>query len=608
VWEDNKEQTIKSFAFETAPGETASGETASGETASGETASGDSSAPATPQTSYLVLAFDYAGMAAGDQLRARQEAARFIDANAGPDHLMAVADFYGGFRIVQGFTGNAGRLKDVVNGPRSSVTSANNAAAGTSASADLGSRDMFRSLQRLASDLGSVPGRKTIVLLTGSLTVGSSQQRAMTEAIAACSKSNVVVYPIDVRDASPQGAFSAENASAARGGRGGGGRGRGPAGDADPGASLDPGGVSQQVLFALANGTGGFVIRNAGELPAGLQKIGQEQREYYVLSYTPPESKEGTCHNLRVRVDRSGTTVRARSSYCTGKTRDLVTGSAAEKDLVNRAAAAQAGNIDASMQLPFFYVGPNTARVHVAMNIAPDAVKFERKKGVSHAEVNVLGIASTSQGEDEGATGARFNDTVTLDLDDAELQKWKEKPLHYEKEFKIAPGQYKFTVVFNSGGESFGRLEQPLRIDPYQAGQLALSAVAFGKEVHNAGDAGAALFIDRTPLVTGGLELTIAGSNVFTKAEQAFCYFEVYTPDPANPGTAGVRVVDAKTDELKWDGGAIKLGPLSGGKSTIPVGLNLPIASFAPGSYRLEITAAAGADKSVRRTGDFEVK
>ncbi len=389
-----------------------------------------------------------------------------------------------------------------------------------------------------------------------------------------------------------------------------GGRGRGgPAGDADPGASLDPGGVSQQALFALAGGTGGFVIRNAGELPAGLQKIGQEQTEYYVLGYTPPESKEGTCHTLRVRVDRSGAAVRARSSYCTGKAQDLLTGNAAEKDLVNRAAAAQAGNIDASMQLPFFYVGPNTARVHLAMNIAPEAVKFERKKGVSHAEVNVLGIASTSQGEgeDEGATGARFNDAVTLDLDDAELQKWKEKPLHYEKEFKIAAGQYKFTVVFNSGGESFGRLEQPLRIDPYQAGQLALSAVAFGKEVHNAGDAGAALFIDRTALTTGGFELTPAGSNVFTKAEQAFCYFEVYTPDPANPGAAGVRILDAKKDELKWDGGAIKLSPLGGGKSTIPVGLNLPIASLAPGSYRLEITAAA-ADKSVRRTADFDVK
>ncbi len=584
VWEDNKEQTIKSFAF--------------------ETAARDAAASAAPQTSYLVLAFDYADMGASDQLRARQEAVRFIDANTGPDRLMAVADFDGGFRIAQGFTANAGRLKDVINGPKSSTASVNNAAAGTSASADLGGRNILQSLRGLALNLGSVPGRKIIVLLTGSLT----QQLALPEAIAACSKSNVAVYPIDVRDASLQGAFSAENGTTGRvGGRGGavGGRNRGPAGDADPSAALDPGGASQQVLFALASGTGGFVIRNAAELPGGLEKIGHEQTEYYVLSYTPSESKEGSCHSLRVKVDRAGAAVRARSSYCTGKALEMLTGSAADRDLVRRAATAQAGNIAASMQLPFFYVGPNTARVHMAMDIAPDTVKFERKKGVSHAEINVVGIASTSQGEDEGTTGARFNDTLTLDLDDAEIQKWKTKPLHYEKEFKIAPGQYRFTVVFSSGGESFGKLEQALVVEPYQPGELALSGVAFSKEVHKAGATGAALFNDRTPLITGGMELTPGGSNVFTKPDQAFCYFEVYTPDPANPDVAGIRILDGKTGEMKWDGGQIKLPPLESGKSA--VGLNVPIASLAAGSYRLEVTAG-GAEKRVKRTADFEIK
>jgi len=618
VWEDNKERTIQSFSLESAARGSAAG----------------NAAGSTARASYLVLVLDYSGMDAGDQIRARQAAAPFIDANAGdtnggPDRLMAVATFDGGLRVVQGFTGNAGRLKDAIAGAKSSAASVNNAAAGTSASTDLSGSDKFRALQRLAVDLGAAPGRKAIVLLTGNFSLSNQQKPALEAAIEACNKSNVAVYPIDVREVSQPARFSAETGSGGGGrgrfavGGGGGeeggggarGGGRNPRGDSDPSAALDPGGTSQQVLFALAGGTGGFVIRNAGELPGGLQKIGQEQEEYYVLGYTPPESKEGSCHALRVKVDRAGTTVRARSSYCTGKARDLVTGTPAETNLENRAAAAQAGNMTASMQLPFFYMGANLARVNLAMEISPEAVKFEHKKDTFHAEINVLGIAASSQSsgsQGDGATGARFNDTLTLDFDAAEMQKWKQKPLHYEKEFKIAPGQYRFTVVFSSGGESFGKLEQPLVVEPYQPGQLALSGVAFGKDVHKAGDAGSALFEERTPLLAGGMQLTPAGSKVFTKPEQAFCYFEVYTPDAASispiGGAIDVRVLDGKTNEPKWDGGSVKLDRLAAGKSTIAVGMSVPIASLAPGLYRLEVTASDGAGKSVQRTADFVVQ
>jgi VWFA-related protein len=596
VWEDGKEQSIQSFTNESA-------------------AELNSANQAAPRISYLVLVLDYGGMDAGDQIRARQEAARFIDANADTDRQMAVATFDGGLRIVQGFTANAGRLKDAINGANSSTATINNATAGTSAATDLSGRDKYLALQKLAIDLGLVPGRKTIVLLTGNLTVANDQKSAMAAAIEACNKSNVAVYPIDVREPSQPARFSAENGSS--GGRGrfpvgdgtggiGRGGGRSPRGDGDPSEALDPGGTSQQALFALASGTGGFVIRNAGELPAGLQKIGREQTEYYVLGYTPPEAKEGACHALRVKVDRAGTTVRARSSYCTGAKQDLLTGTAAERNLESRAASAQGGNVAASVALPFFYVGPNTARVNLALEIATEFVKFEHKKDMFHAEVNILGTAAAAHGD--GTAGARFSDTLTLDLNDAEMQKWKQRPLHYEKEFKIAPGQYKFTVVFSSGGESFGKLEQPLTIEPYQPGQLALSGVALGKEVHKATDSGAALFEERTPLSIGDAQLTPAASSIFTKPDPIFCYFEIYPRDQADPGSIEVRILDGKTGERKWDGGSMKLNPLADGKFMVPLGLGLPIASFAPGSYRLEVTATESAGKSVQRTKDFEIK
>src|SRR5580698_784411 len=101
VWEDNKEQAIKSFSFQEG-------------TASGK-----------EQKQYLVLLFDNSTMDAGDQIRAREAAGKFIDANAAPNRLIAVVDFGGTIRIAQNFTADAARLKQVVAGTKTASVSPN---------------------------------------------------------------------------------------------------------------------------------------------------------------------------------------------------------------------------------------------------------------------------------------------------------------------------------------------------------------------------------------------------------------------------------------------------------------------------------------------------
>ncbi|MGA2374623.1 MAG: VWA domain-containing protein, partial [Candidatus Sulfotelmatobacter sp.] len=101
VWEDGKEQAITSFSFE------------------------ESTNSTNPQPHYLVLFFDNSTMDMGDQARARDAAAKFIDANAGPGHLIAIADFGGTVHISQNFTTDAQRLKQVVAGLQGSSVSPN---------------------------------------------------------------------------------------------------------------------------------------------------------------------------------------------------------------------------------------------------------------------------------------------------------------------------------------------------------------------------------------------------------------------------------------------------------------------------------------------------
>jgi VWFA-related protein len=576
LWDDNKQQTILSVSPERGP--------------------------ATSRPRYLVLFFG--PMEAAERIVARQAVSGFIDANAEENRRVAVVSYGGGLRIAQAFTDDAGRLKAAVNTAISSGT-------------DSEAVDTIRTLGNLARNLGALPGRKIVVFVSGGLSQSSSIQRAeLTAVIEACNRSDVAVYPIDLRplgsETTPHnqgqvlGSFENAERRAGLGESIGAGRQaedglQGQKGDSD--ANLQGAGVpNQQLLFRLASGTGGFVIANSSELQRGLQKIGEEQSEYYVLSYTPSESKAGSCHTLRVKVDRSGTTVRARADYCESKPQDLLAGTATGRDLERRAAGTQTGMIGASVQLAQFYLSPGVARVNLAMEIPPDALKFQNPKGKtrsSYAELNLLGIASAP----DGVAGARFSDALKLDSEN------QGKPLHYEREFKIVPGQYSFTMTFNSGGESFGKLEIPLVVEPRQAGELGLSGLVLSKETHPAAELGLGGVFDQsshTPLVANDVQVVPSGSNQFNKSEMGFVYFEVYARDPASV-RVGVRVLDRKSGELKSDSGRLQLGaPIDGGG--IPVGSRVPIGTLGAGSYELEVTAVDAGGKPVRRTVDFDVK
>jgi VWFA-related protein len=511
VWQDNKEQTIKSLSLESA-----------------STAS---------QPRPMVLFFDESSMEARDQVQLRQVASNFIDAEMGPNRKMAVVSYNGALRINQNFTDNAERLKDALPRPDSRVPEAEapdrpqlGRAPIVTAVDNGAARNMIRSLRELSQSLGVLPGRKILVLFAGRLASSSSQRSDLKEAIDACNKSGVAIYPVDVRPVSTQTDFGDSTPGPVANSRMSRQQRNGPRGDSDDspaGGITDPGAGSQQLLFEMANATGGFVIGNSNDLLGGLQKIAGEQDEYYVLSYTPPESKEGSCHSLRVKVDRGGTNVRARSTWCASKPLDLLAGTVTGQDLEKRAASAQAGNMAAEIALPYFYVSPNVARVHVAMEITPGALKFENRKGRLHAEINLLGIAST----EDGGVRARFSDNLRFDFDnEAQIRSWRVKPLHYEKEFRIAPGTYSFTMAFGqTGQESFGKVERTLAVDSWTGAELALSGVALSREVRPAADLGLGISIEgRTPLIAGGAEIVPSGSAVFSKSESGSFYVEVY--------------------------------------------------------------------------------
>src|SRR5580693_3679403 len=143
VYEDNKEQSVASFSF-----------------------GADAAIQAPGQKRYLILFFDNSTMAMPDQIQARNAAKKFIDANAGPDRLMAVVEFGGTLQIVQNFTANADRLRAAVAGAKGSAVDPNAqssvevASAGFSPSANpfggaAGTSSPFSGMSNAEADFGA---------------------------------------------------------------------------------------------------------------------------------------------------------------------------------------------------------------------------------------------------------------------------------------------------------------------------------------------------------------------------------------------------------------------------------------------------------------------
>jgi VWFA-related protein len=701
---------------------------------------------------YMVLFFDDSTMSPALQIQARQAAGKFVESTASPQRLMAVADFGGTLKIAQNFTADGDILKRAVSAvnysslnPNAGAHNAQIATLGTpsfsQAEADMGARTMLLALRDMAKSLGTVPGRKTLILFSSGFPLTPESQSELTATIDALNKANVAVYPVDVRGLAatagpgtnifnptpgrpqtfppssdlsiPESAFphlpgllamlepapfpdpqkggtggggggptggtgGGAGGGGSRGGSGGGtsgggsgsgspggGSGGGSRGGSGSGGTTNPGrgtgttgntgnnlnnpfnnctnamgsggmiggqnpncanrqiiptipdtvATNQQVLYALAKGTGGFEIFNTNDFLQGLDKVAREMNEYYNIGYTPPnQTHEGNYHKIKVTVERKGITVRYRTGYFDVKSPDLLKDKPEGKVLEERAAGAESGEIPVSLTAPYFYVEPGVARVNLALSIPGSSIDFEKQKGDFHSDVNVLGIAYRAN----GSVAARFSDTVKLDYQKKELKDFAKSSFDYQNSFNIAPGSYTLKLVLSAGGEKFGKYVTPLVVDPFSGSDLCLGGPALGAGFlpvsQLAAKMDAALLEERTPLVFNGMQLVPSTDYRFPKTAQPVAYVEVFDPilkDPTPP-RVGVtyNIFDRKSNQNVFSSGTILINDYAqAGNPLVPVGVKLPVDKLPAGDYRLEIKGldAVGNTSSVR-VADFSVQ
>ena len=692
---------------------------------------------------YMVLFFDDSTMNPALQIQAREAAGKFVESTASPNRLMAVVDFNGTLKIAQNFTAEGDLLKRAIGGPKYATLNPNAGGGGMQLAsmgapslggmqADFAARSVLLSIRDVAKNLREVPGRKTMILFSAGFPLNAERQSELTATIDALNKSNIAVYPVDVRGLTPvanpgmdisrpsmqqrpgfppgselrspespfphlpgllaalaappvpdpqRGVSGGGTAGGSTGTTGAGGGTAGGSGASRGGTStgstsssstsstgrgtstvnnpnntnatrnntnnpnnnmncMNTGGMggfgninnncanrqiipqipdsvsnNQQVLYALAKGTGGFEIFNTNDFLQGLQKVAKEMNEYYNLGYTPPsQTHDGSYHRIKVKVDRKDVVVRYRTGYYDVKSPDLLKGKPEGNALEARAASQQPGEIPVSLTAPYFYVEPGVARVNLALSVPGSAIDFEKEKGNFHSNVNVLGIAYRAN----GSVAARFSDTVKLDYEKKEIKDFTKGSFSYQNAFNIAPGSYTLKLVLSSGGEKFGKYSAPLVVEPFSGDDLTLGGPALGDSFapisQFTAKMDAALLEERTPLVFKGMELVPSTSYRFAKTAQPAVYLELYDPilkDP-DPPRVGVLfdILDRKTNQEVYSSNTVLVNELAQpGNPLVPLGFKLPIENLQPGDYRFEIKGrdAAGSVSTVR-SADFSIE
>jgi len=179
-------------------------------------------------------------------------------------------------------------------------------------------------LLSIVNSLREVPGRKAVIFFSEGLIIPPAVESPFRAVISAANRANVSFYPIDAaglrtEDLMTNSAKEFNTIARSRSRQASTGRddtsGRPMSRDLERNEDLlrlDP----HSGLGMLADQTGGFLVSDTNNLGQGVQRIDEDMRVHYELTYVPKNQEyDGKFRSIAVKVDRPGIEVQARKGY-----------------------------------------------------------------------------------------------------------------------------------------------------------------------------------------------------------------------------------------------------------------------------------------------------
>ena len=131
---------------------------------------------------------------------------------------------------------------------------------------------------------------------------GQSFESEVERAIGALNEADIAVYPVDARGLNAASRFDAERSSLGKRNK--------------PPKAAPPPDYNYETLETLAEETGGKPFHDINDLSAAIQEAISDARVSYSLAFSPPsDTLDGAYHRLEVAVNRPGAKLRYRPRY-----------------------------------------------------------------------------------------------------------------------------------------------------------------------------------------------------------------------------------------------------------------------------------------------------
>ncbi|MFI5087155.1 MAG: VWA domain-containing protein [Terriglobales bacterium] len=281
----------------------------------------------------------------------------------------------------------------------------------------------LESMQELARGLGAMPGRKSMIWVTGGMPYTSRETRIVelyNQTWHAISAANIAVYPVDLVVENPT------LASAER---------RGP-------TRISRGIDSQLVLRSFADYTGGTVCSFRSDLDTCFKKAVEDSSEYYMLSYYAKPLEKSGWRKLQVKTRAERVHLRSRNGY-------LSLGSDVSPEDTRKTDVALAivspveyTGLGVMVRWTGVVSGGEKRKLSFEVKIPPHEVTIDTAED-NHMKLNFVVVAQDASGKVVAAT----SQDVDAHLKPENLEKVQTAGVRYAGTLEIPSGDYKVRFI-----------------------------------------------------------------------------------------------------------------------------------------------------------------
>jgi VWFA-related protein len=456
----------------------------------------------------------------------------------------------------------------------------------------------WESLQTIIRYESALPGRKTILYLSDGLIDPPGRQEIVRQVVSAANRGNVTFYCIDVRGMSlttSNGASTGLMESAAATSRTQGTMSSSPSTAMRQAQEFDEmdqaaAGNLQLNMAELSRGTGGFAVFNTNDFKKSMQRIMEEVRTHYEISYVPQSTLyDGKYRQIKVTVDQPHLIVRTRDGYFALPQLNGQTLQPFETSALHILDGAQ--RQDFAFRVAPLRFKPLNDGYHFEMSfdlpVAGLTTAVDQKTHKARVHAEFLALLKDAGGQ----VVAKVSRQIDREVPAADLEKFRRGEMILTMPFEASPGNYTVDAVAVDPEANHASTKR-IHLAVPQPGKYGISNVMVVRSIQP-------LSAPRDP----GYPLEFAGGKVTPALDQSasvsagIALFFVIYPDRETPGKPRVTV------EFFRDGKGIAISkPDVGSPDEVNSFPMLQFAKLPAGDYVARVTVEHGASISVEST------